>query len=545
MSHPETEERSGSMGNELTVYPASDRSIGKILDDKARMNGDKTFLFHEGRTVSYMELNDRSNVAGNAFRSLGVHKHDKVAIMLENCPEFLYVWFGLAKIGAWSVPVNTSLRGEGLSYIINHCDAETLVVSESCLESVDFVQKHLKAIQRIIVHTESSPPVLDTKKEAISWPEFFQGSCESPDVQVRPEDGMMIVYTAGTTGLPKGVLKPHAYAYTSGLSIAGFAKAQAHDRFYTTLPLYHINAQNVTTWSAIAADASTVLARRFSASRFWHDIRDCQVTITSFLGAMIPILLKQPEREADPENPLRMGISAGTPAEAWAAFEKRFNVKLFELYGSSEGGSLRNDEGKRGSMGKPHPSNIAKVVDEDDRELPPHQVGELVFKYVDPRVQLPVYYKMPEATAEKTRGGWLRTGDLAYRDEQGYFYFVDRQKDAIRRRGENISSYEVEKAVNSHPDVLESAAVGVPAELGEDEVKIYVVLKPDRRLTPEELIRHCEPRMARFMVPRYVEFINELPKTTTQKVAKKTLKEKGVGPMTWDREKACSWREHS
>jgi crotonobetaine/carnitine-CoA ligase len=189
-------------------------------------------------------------------------------------------------------------------------------------------------------------------------------------------------------------------------------------------------------------------------------------------------------------------------------------------------------------MGKPIPTNLAKVVDGQDRELPPYEAGELIFKFIDPLTQLPEYYKMPEATADKTRGGWLRTGDYAYLDEEGYFYFVDRKKDAIRRRGENISSYEVEKIINSHPDVLESAAVGVPAEMGEDEVKIYIVLKPGCSLTPEELVTYCEPRMAYFMIPRYVEFLDALPKTTTEKVLKATLKESGLNPNTWDREKA-------
>jgi carnitine-CoA ligase len=524
------------VSNDLKVYPMRDRTIGKIMGDKAQINGDRVFLVYEGRSISYREIHLASNVAGNAFLNLGLRKDDKVAIMLENCPEFLYTWFGLAKMGAWTVPVNISLRGEGLAYILNHCDAQTLVVSDSCLESIHFIQDDLKAIRQVIVHSESGPSSLALKKDTLPWQEFFQGSSEPPDMGIQAEDGMMIVYTAGTTGLPKGVLKSQSYSYTSGLSIADFVKAGPGDRFLTTLPLYHINAQNVTTWSAIAADACTVLVKRFSARRFWDDIRNHQVSLTSFLGAMIPILLKQPDREDDSANPLRIGISAGTPADAWAAFEKRFHVRLFELYGSSEGGSLRNFEGRKGAMGKAVPSNIAKVVDGNDRTEPPRQVGELVFKFVDPGVGLPEYYKMPEATADKTRGGWLRTGDLAYMDEEGYFYFVDRQKDAIRRRGENISSYEVEKVINSHPDVLESAAVGVPAEMGEDEVKAYVVLKPHRRLSPEELVLYCGPRMARFMIPRYIEFIHALPKTTTQKISKKPLKERGVGPGTWDRE---------
>jgi crotonobetaine/carnitine-CoA ligase len=526
------------MNDEFKIYSMEDRTIGKILDHKADLHKDKIFLFYDDQQITYRQLNERANIAANAFLDLGLKKGDKVAVVLENCPEFLYIWFGLAKIGAWIVPVNIGLRGGSLAYIISHCDAETLVVSLSCVENINFVRNELRNIRRIIVDTGSEPRGLETKGEVILWSDFFQGSKDSPGRDIKAEDTMMLVYTAGTTGVPKGVLKVQSYSYTSGLSLAFLSQARAEDRFYTTLPLYHINAQNVTTWAALAADASTVLAKRFSARRFWSEIRRHNVTITSFLGAMIPILFRQPEKEDDHQNPLRVGISAGTPSELWKRFEDRFQLKLLEIYGSSEGGSLQNPNGKVGSMGKPVPSYLAKVVDKKDQELPPFQVGELVFKFVDSTFKMAEYYKMPEATAEKTRGGWLRTGDLAYIDEEGYFYFVDREKDAIRRRGENISSYEVEKVVNSHPDVLESAAVGVPAEMGEDEVKINVILKPHRKLTPEKLIEYCEPRMAYFMVPRYVEFLEALPKTTTQKILKKTLKEMGVSENTWDREKA-------
>jgi crotonobetaine/carnitine-CoA ligase len=526
------------MNDEFKIYSPEDRTIAKILDDKANLHKDKIFLFYDDQQTSYGQLNERANIAANAFLHLGLKEGDKVAVLLENCPEFLYVWFGLAKIGVWIVPVNIGLRGEGLAYIINHCDAETLVVSLSCVENINFIRQELKHIKTIIVDAGSGSHGLEAKIDVILWSDFFQGSKESPGRDIKAEDTMMLVYTAGTTGMPKGVLKAQSYSYNTGLSLARLSQAGAIDRFFTTLPLYHINAQNVTTWTAIAADASTVLTKHFSASRFWSEIRKHHITITSFLGAMIPILLKQPGKEDDGRNPLRIGISAGTPPALWRRFEDRFQLKLLEIYGSSEGGGLQNPNGKVGSMGRPVASYLAKVVDKKDQEVPPFQAGELVFKFVDSTFKMPEYYKMPEATAEKTRGGWLRTGDLAYIDEDGYFYFVDREKDTIRRRGENISSYEVEKVVNSHPDVLESAAVGVPAEMGEDEVKFYVVLKPCRKLAPQKLIEYCEPRMAYFMIPRYVEFLEALPKTTTEKILKKTLKEMGVSENTWDREKA-------
>ncbi|GIX48757.1 MAG: hypothetical protein KatS3mg131_2968 [Candidatus Tectimicrobiota bacterium] len=312
----------------------------------------------------------------------------------------------------------------------------------------------------------------------------------------------------------------------------------AEDAVYNPLPLFHIGGQNMV-WMALVSDTRVALAERFSASRFWDDVRKYHATFTLFLGAMIPILYKQPPRPDDADNPLRVALSAAAPRDIWEAFERRFNVKIIELYSQTEGGFIINPDahsaGKIGSMGKPGATFEMKVVDENDNELPPGQVGELIYR---PKgaTTLTEYYKNPEATAEKTRGGWIRSGDLAYRDEDGYFYFVDRKSDFMRRRGENISSFEVEKIINQHPKVLESAAYGIPSELGEDEVMVAVVLQPGERLAPEELIRYCEARMAYFMVPRYVRFVEALPKTGTERTMKYQLKAEGITPDTWDRE---------
>lgn len=256
---------------------------------------------------------------------------------------------------------------------------------------------------------------------------------------------------------------------------------------------------------------------------------------------MIPILLKQPPRPDDADNPVRLVFSAATPAWAWEEFEHRFGVTLWEGYGAVDGGGFmlfNFGNGPKGSMGLPPPGTEARVVREDGSECPPREVGELVFKVDDPAARRVSYLKNEQASDAKIREGWFHTGDLAWCDAEGFFYFADRKTDSIRRRGENISSFEVEKIVNQHPAVLESAAFGVPSELGEDDVMVAVVCRPGAMLTADELAAFCAARMARFMVPRYIDFRGEIPKTETHRVQKQVLKQTGVTPTTWDREAA-------
>jgi crotonobetaine/carnitine-CoA ligase len=279
------------------------------------------------------------------------------------------------------------------------------------------------------------------------------------------------------------------------------------------------------------------LSRRFSASRFWDEIRRTKVTTFNALGAMIPILMKQPERPNDTDNCVRMVFSAACPASVWAAFEKRFGTYIVEGYGAVDGGGfmiMNFGNAPKGSLGKP--TSPIRIVDDDGNEVPVGQPGELLFEIDDAKRRRVEYYKNEEASNAKIEGGWLRTGDLVYSDEEGNLYFVDRKTDSLRRRGENISSWEVEREIDSHEAVLESAVFGVPSELGEHDVMAIVVLKEGQTLTPEQLLTHCEERMAKFMVPRYIEFRDSLPKTGTHRVQKGALKREGVGPNTWDRE---------
>jgi crotonobetaine/carnitine-CoA ligase len=512
-------------------------NYGKILEDKAATNAGKVAVITEHEKITYDQLDERVNRVGNALAAMGITKDAKVCVMLPNIPEFLYAWWGNAKLGGVTVPLNTELKGDGLAYIITHSDAETIVLSHRYVPALEEVRGPLRHLKRIIVLGPKGERAPNLPRGAIDFNELLTAPATSPMKEVWSDDIDSIMYTSGTTGLPKGVIHRHNRCY-GGFVLPIMTGYTADDIVYNTLPLFHVGGQNMV-WMALVSDTCVALAERFSASRFWDDVRTYQATFTLFLGAMIPILYKQLPHPQDHDNPLRIALSAAAPRTIWEDFEQRFRVKIVELYSQTEGGFMLNEDakanGKVGSMGKPGATFEMQVVDDHDQELPPGQVGELIYR---PKgtAALTEYYKNPAATAEKTRGGWIRSGDLAYKDEDGFFFFVDRKSDFMRRRGENISSFEVEKIINKHPSVLESAAYAIPSELGEDEVMVAIMLQPGTQLTPEELMHYCAANMAYFMIPRYVRFVHSFPKTGTERTMKYELRSEGVTPDTWDRE---------
>lgn len=514
--------------------------LGKLIDDRAKKNGDKTFLFFKDLKVSYDEIRRYSNRCANAFQDLGVTKDDKVSIMLPNCPEFLYIWFGLAKCGAVEVPVNTAYKGEYLRHIIDQSDSKIVIIAAEFLDRIKLVEENLEKVKKVVIVGDIQSRDNKLKIPSISFDDFFNNSEEPVDIEVYPWDPLSIIYTSGTTGVSKGVLGPHKFWIVCAEKMLEYRDGGKDDIFYTFMPLYHFNAQCLTVITALVADAQMVLAERFSASRFWDDVRRYGATQFNYLGAVMPILAKQPVKPNDADNPIRIAIGGACPPEVMDEVENRFKIKCLEGFGMSEIGipvQIKAGERRNNSCGKPMDIYEIKLFDEYDNEVPTGEIGEIVFRPKEPYTMMLGYYNMPEKTLDSYRNLWFHTGDLAKRDEEGYIYFEDRKKDAIRRRGENISSFEVERAVNSHPDILESAAIAVPSELGEDEVKICVVLKPGSILTAGKLIEYLNERMPYFAVPRFVEFMDSLPKTPTQRVEKYKLKQAGITENTWDREK--------
>lgn len=509
-------------------------TVGAAVTEARDQRGDRPYLLFGDDVYTYAEVEERSARVANGLRDLGLERGSHVALILPNAPEYLWAWLGAARVGAPVVPVNVALKGDGLVHIVDHSDAEMVVVHHDFLDRFAPVRDRLPKLDRVVVVGGAG----DATGDAVAWERVAAASAtDADDPEIKASDLMLVMYTSGTTGLPKGVVIPQGQIL-GGALLLSLAGVTPDDVLFTCLPLFHANAAIISIWGAFGLGTKIAVSPRFSASRFWDEIRRYGATEFNALGAMMPILHKQPPRPDDADNPCRIVISAACPKEIWESFEQRFGVEIVEFYGTVEGGLTMAGPGAPiGSVGKPLPINEMKIVRDDDTECAPKEVGEIVSRPVGGG-SLVTYYKNEEATAEKTRGGWMRSGDLAYADEDGWMWFVDRKKDSMRRRGENISSYEVEKVLDGHPDVLESAAYAVPSDLGEDEVMAALVLQPGATLDPVSIIRHCEENMAYFMVPRYVRVVEELPKTGTHRVQKGPLREEGVTPDTWDREAA-------
>jgi crotonobetaine/carnitine-CoA ligase len=528
----------------MQEYAQHERVLTRIIADKARRHPSHVVFQFRDTPITLGDLDERINRAANGFLALGVKPGDKVAIMLPNCPEFLYAWFGLNRIGAVEVPINTALKGNGLAYQITQSDSVALVADTEYLDRLGDVADELKGVRQVALldRAGGANSLPQWGRLATLWfRELMDRSAQDPGIPVSFRDLATILYTSGTTGVSKGVEMSHHYWYDIWAEAVKYARYTEDDVLYTGLPFFHGNAQGITIGPAILADAKAVIVERFSASQLWDDCRRWECTEANYIGGVIPILLKQDPRAEDADNPVRLMVGAAAPADEWQTFQQRFNTKLLEVYGMTECYcclASPYDQPRAGSCGKAITGWDVRIVDDDDNDCPPDAVGEFIARSNKMWVGTTGYYRKPEATLELFRNGWIHTGDMGRRDADGYFYFADRKKQAIRRRGENISSFEVEAVIAANDAVLECCVVGVPSEVGEEEVKAVVVLKEGRRLAAEDLVRWCEPRMAYFAIPRYIAFRASLPKTPSERVEKFKLKDEGITSDCWDREKA-------
>ncbi len=521
--------------------------FGRLLADKAAAAPDREFLLFGDERVTLGALDAQVIRIASGLLALGVGPGSHVSVMLPNSPRWLAVFFAIQKIGACIVPINVALKGDGLAYIIDHSESVALISDAAYAGVLDEIRGKTPKIRHLILDTAEAP-AFALPAGARTLREIEAKDESAPRVKIDPNGLCALMYTSGTTGLPKGVVMRFAAADANRSLPLAMMLYKPEDVLYTCLPLFHANALFISTLCALHAGARLALSRRFSASRFWNEARKLGATTFNALGAMIPILMKQPEKPDDADNPVNLVVSAACPANVWEAFEKRFGVKIFEFYGAVDGGGFLTfnlGNAPVGSIGQPMPGTVFKVADANGNEVKIGEPGELCFKVEDEKAQSVEYYKNEKASGSKVRDGWLHTGDVVYRDEDGNLYFVDRLTDSMRRRGENVSSYEVEREVNAHPAVLESAAFGVKSELGEDDIMVVVVPKPGMKVTPEELVEFLDARVARFMIPRYIDFRESLPKTETHRGQKSDLKREGVTPTTWDRESAASQERKS
>ncbi len=520
-------------------------TLVELLERRALDATDNVFLrMSGGINMTYGDFNVQCNRVAHGLARNGVRAGEMIAVMLPNSPEFMLAWFALAKLGAIEAPINTAFKGPGLAHVLNVTGSRLLVVDDAYVQALEPIADSLTALDTIVVRGNASAVARRFPKlRVISYRDLFSERADAPQRRIREKDLAMLLFTSGTTGRSKACMLSHRYAIRQGELMVQHLRLRSDDTLYSPFPLFHADAATLTVVPALILGATAAIGERFSVSRFWDETRMLGATVFDFMGATLAMLWKQPPRSDDRNNPVR--LAWGVPMPEWASeFEERFDLKLLEVYGLTDAGVVAfypYDEARRpGACAKSvHPFDV-RIFNEDDFELPPGQVGEIVVRPLEPSVLMDGYYHMPEETLESFRNLWFHTGDLAYKDPDGYLYFVGRKKEAIRRRGENISAFEIEEIVESHPLVLEAAAVGVPSELSEEEVKLCVVVRPGTSLSPGELVAFCEERMAKFMVPRYIELMDELPKTPTEKVEKYRLREAGVTAMTWDRERMPS-----
>ena len=526
-------------------YSLQQRTIGHVLADKAQRNGAKTYLTWQGHAYSYAEMHALTNRYANGFTTLGVKKSDHVAVLLSNCPEFLFAVWGLGKIGAVAVPLNTAAKGDLLRYFLAQSDARWIVVEADLATRVAEVLPGLRDVEGVLclgvpdALAGLGKPVIDLKS--------LEGAVDDtpPADAVLFSDPHVIIYTSGTTGPSKGVVSPHAQGQNIGRHLVQQYGYRSDDVLYTCLPLFHVNALWYSCNAALWADASLALAPRFSVSQFWEDVERTEATQFNALGAMVSMLLKQPPCEAELKHRVRQSMVVPLSKEVFAAYSDRFRLKVTSLFAATETFAVTiftpdDPVAKGGSAGTPRGIADLAIVDDDDQALPSGSVGEICVRPQAPWIGMLGYYKMPEATLSAHRNLWFHTGDRGCLDDDGFLWFVDRKKESIRRRGENISAFEVEMLTAKHADVLEVAAVAVASELSEDDVMVYVVRAPGSALAEAELVAFCGDNMSYFMVPRYVAFVDCLPKTASEKVEKYKLKQMAEANKAtlWDREKA-------
>ncbi len=516
----------------VTIATRAQGMIEQVMRRRVADHPGETWLKWKDEEYPWREVLSNVQRVANGLLELGVRPSDRVAILMGNRPEFLWTHFAILFIGALSVPVNISQRGPTLRHILRDSSAQAVVVADELREALLAVKDGLPGLRHTVV-VDGKPG------DGIDWDfaRLMDAPDREPEVALEePTGGVGMMYTSGTTGPPKGVVATR-YDLAPLQVLLQASGVRPGETMYTPLPLFHGNALLVSATGSITLDAKLALGERFSASRFWDEVRRYEAVEFNSLGGMLSILLKQPRRPDDADNPVRVVLSAGCPPDRWEEFQDRFAVRIIEWFGMVDApGILLNTEGRVGAMGKAVAGVEFGVVDAQDRPVPPGTVGELVFRH--PKGQLTYYQNQPDATAEAYRRGWFHSGDLAECDEDGFFHYRGRKTESMRRLGENISAWEIETVANQHPAVLESAAHAVRSELGEDEVKLVVVPRPGERPTPEEILDFCRGRTARYAIPRYVEFVEELPKGETQRIQYGVLKQRGVTPGTWDREAA-------
>ena len=532
---------------ELKFEEQEDWLLPTVLEHQAENLADAVFLQWEttDRTVTYEETNEIVNQLAHGLLEQGIQKGDRVLLMLHNSPEYLYLWFALSKIGAVEVPVNTDFKKHSLSHVANITDAEFAVFHDDFVPRLADVEDDLEHLETVAILGEEQFEVTAASElEYFNYDEIPVEDDSNPDADINHHDTGGMIMTSGTTGPSKAIQMTYAHQYFFSEQCRNLVQLTDDDVYMTANPLFHANAQCLVTFPVMIAGAKLCLFEEFSASEWVDRLQETGATVCNFLGSMMDFVYQQPEREIDDQNDLRCLFAAPTAFGIKEKFEERFGIEYTtEVYGSTEISlpvmtpyGVERPEGAAG-LALEEFFDFELVDPVTDEPVEQGKMGEAAARSKVPWITTTGYYGMPEKTVEARRNFRFHTEDGLRRDEDGWYYFVDRIGDTLRRRGENISSYEVEQPILEHPAVEECAVVAGPAEEagGEDEVKAFVVFKEGESARYEELADWSAEHLPEFMVPRYLEVIEELPKTSNEKIKKKDLRERGNSNETWDR----------
>ena len=515
----------------------SQKTIRELLETRARETPEAVYAIDGETKIKFRSLNERVSCLANGLNDLGIIPGQRVAVVFGNHPDHIITFFALAKLGAVWVPVNTKLRGASLEFIVEQSAPSSIIAD------VEY-WSHLKpiltgrAIENLIVRNLNSevkmPPAVD-------FADLARGDAALPPPYrvSRMDDVRAIFFTSGTTGPPKGAPLTEKMLTTCAKAAGTAADVQAGDVFLLWEPIYHTSGAQMCLL-ALQEQATLAIVPRFSASRFWDQIRKYRVTKLHYLGGVIDILMKQSPDTKDRDHAVQLAFGAGCHENVWKDFEQRFGITIREVYGMTETSCFTtlNRSGKVGSIGKPYPYFDMRVVDDNNRPVTTGKCGEIVLKEKEPGLIVREYLGKPAGSESVQQDVWFHTGDLARRDEEGDFYYVGRKKDSIRRRGENISAWEIERILNSHPSIEESAAVGLDAEIGEQDVLVFIKSTSGQDIDALDVIKWCEPRMPYYQIPRYIQFVDQFEKTPTQRIIKDLLSHDKQN--CWDREASGS-----
>ena len=516
--------------------PPNDRCVLRpLLERQAARQPDKGYVwFESGKEWTYAQMRNEAVRAANALRSLGVKRGDKVICWLPSGPDILRLWFGLNYLGAVYVPINLAYRGQLLEHVIDNSDATLMLAHVDLVPRLEGIRQ--AKLRRVVVLGGKAAPVPGIELLA---PETLDSTDETPpplDAPIEPWDLQSIIYTSGTTGPSKGVMSSYLHLFSMATPPPYFG---ADDRFLINLPMFHVGG-TFPAYAMLMRGGSIAMVETFRTERFWDEIERSKTTTLILLGSMATFIARQPERVNEPRHGLKSALVVPFNEHA-IAVGKRFGFEVHTHFNMTEISMPLLSQANPtliGVAGKPRAGVEIRLVDGNDCEVPVGEIGELIVRTDTPWALNSGYHKEYQATATAWRNGWFHTGDIFRRDAEGNHFFVDRVKDAIRRRGENISSFEVEAGVNQHPAVKEAAVVAFTGTDGEEEVLAALTLRDGAEFDPAEFVRFCLTRMAHFMVPRYVWVVNELPRTPTQKVQKHLLRSGAKEAKLWDREEA-------